>query len=219
MKNREINFSRKVKFNASDNEDYHVYARAITYGKVEGSGDIIKEGCFDNYVLKEFPNDRLKMYVNHDSFDLPIGEWTKLELKDDGVYAFGRFLDTNRGKDARKVILDGLIDSVSISLASDEYEMHENEWTADIITAKLREISITPDPADYDAKIVRANSKKSSIRDESGYVKIRVLEKALRDAGLSRKEAKQLIAEGAGFLKKDLSEDQFYIDMLNSICH
>ena len=152
---------------------------------------------------KEFASSGrpLPMYVNHNSDQIPVGEWTDIEMDDDGMNAKGRlFLNTTTGSDLYQVMSESpnMFGGVSVGAYADEYQWVKEDGTPmtvgsdnvyedgyfQITKGGLRETSVVMHPNNPKAEI-----KKLEYFREDGSADLKVLEEALRDAGLSKSEA------------------------------
>jgi HK97 family phage prohead protease len=143
-------------------------------------------------------NRPLPMFVNHAADEIPVGEWTKFEMDDDGMKAYGRlFLNTSSGNDLYKVMQESpaMFGGVSVGAYADEYCMvdaegnpcenyDDEEGYFQITKGGLREVSVVMYPNNPMAEV----SKLEYFRAD-GSADLKVLEVALRDAGLIRKDA------------------------------
>jgi phage head maturation protease len=148
----------------------------------------------------EFANSGkpLPMYFQHNDENLPVGEWNAFEMTDTGMNAKGRiFTNTTVGKDIYTIMKESpnLVGGVSVSAYADEYCMTNEEGdmidpTSDeegyfqITKGGLREVSIVMQPNNLEANI----SKLEYFRAD-GSADLKLIEKSLREAGLSRKDA------------------------------
>ena len=141
----------------------------------------------------------LPMFFQHNDENFPVGEWTQFEFTDKGMDAKGRlFTKTTAGKDLYTIMKESpnLVGGVSVGAYADEYSMVDAEGTpldpmadeADgyfqITKGGLREVSIVMQPNNLECNV----SKLECFRAD-GSLDLKLIEKALRDAKLSRKDA------------------------------
>jgi HK97 family phage prohead protease len=140
----------------------------------------------------------LPMFVNHAADEIPVGEWSNFEMDDTGMKAYGRlFLNTTAGNDLYKVMQESpaMFGGVSVGAYADEYAMVDadgnpcedddlEEGYFQITKGGLREVSVVMYPNNPQAEV----SKLEYFRPD-GSADLKVLEIALRDAGLIRKDA------------------------------
>lgn len=197
-----LNLSEKA---ANGEPTGKIEARITTWGAREGADGrkfFYKPEGFMEWA-KEFASSGrpLPMYVNHNSDQIPVGEWTDIEMDDDGMNAKGRlFLNTTTGSDLYQVMCESpnMFGGVSVGAYADEYQWVKEDGTPmtvgsdnvyedgffQITKGGLRETSVVMHPNNPKAEI-----KKLEYFREDGSADLKVLEEALRDAGLSKSEA------------------------------
>lgn len=141
----------------------------------------------------------LPMYFQHNDESMPVGEWTEFEFTDKGMNGKGRlFTNTSAGKDLYTIMKESpnLVGGVSVGAYADEYCMVDGEGNmldigkaADegyfqITKGGLREVSVVMQPNNLEANI-----SKLEFYQNDGTLDLRVLENALRDAGVSSRNA------------------------------
>jgi phage head maturation protease len=139
----------------------------------------------------------LPMFVNHNADSIPVGEWTQFDFSESGMTAKGRiYTETTQGADLYHVmkVSPEMFGGVSVGAYADEYTWVEGESltsgsdNADgffqITNGGLREVSVVMYPNNPNAEV----SKLEFFR-EDGSADLKILESALRDAGLSKSEA------------------------------
>jgi len=146
---------------------------------------------------KEFASSGrpLPMFLNHNAESMPVGEWTSIEMDDEGMSASGRlFLNTSAGSDLYQVMCESpnMFGGVSVGAYADEYQMVNADGEPDqseeayfqITKGGLRETSVVMYPNNPKAEV-----KKLEYFRADGSADLKVLEEALRDAGLSKSDA------------------------------
>ena len=137
----------------------------------------------------------LPMFVNHDADAIPVGEWTAFEFDDKGMSAQGRiYMNTSNGKDLYQVMRESpnMFGGVSVGAYAEEYMMVDAEGEPDqsdeayfqITKGGLREVSVVMYPNNPEAGV-----QKLEFFRADGTADLKVLERALRDANLSKKDA------------------------------
>ncbi len=176
-----------------------IEARITTFGPREGADGrkffYKPEGFMD--WAKEFAEmgRPLPMYVNHNADAIPVGEWTSIEMDDEGMTASGRlFMNTSAGSDLYQVMKESpnMFGGVSVGAYAEEYQMVNAEGEPDqsedayfqITKGGLRETSVVMYPNNTKAEI-----KKLEYFRPDGSADLKVLEESLRDAGLSKSDA------------------------------
>jgi phage head maturation protease len=143
----------------------------------------------------------LPMFVNHDADSIPVGEWTNFEFTKEGMSAKGRlYLNTTQGSDLYQVMSESpnMFGGVSVGAYAEEYQWTKEDGTPmtvgsdnpyedgyfQITKGGLREVSVVMYPNNPMAEV-----SKLEYFLPDGKADLRVLEQALRDAGLIRKDA------------------------------
>jgi HK97 family phage prohead protease len=190
---------------ADEASDYSgvIEATVTTFGPREGADgrkfNYKAEGFadwMDEFIKSEKP---LPMYFQHNDMSMPVGEWYEFMMDDEGMHAKGKmFVNTSMGKDLYTIMKESpnLVGGVSVGAYADEYCMTDKEGNVladdddmdeayfQITKGGLREVSIVMQPNNLDAEI----SKLECFRAD-GSLDLKLIEKALRDAKLSRKDA------------------------------
>ena len=176
-----------------------IEATVTTWGAREGA-----DGRRFNYQpegfmqwAEEFSNSGrpLPMFVNHDADAIPVGEWTAFEFDDTDMKAEGRlFMNTTMGSDLYKVMQESpqMFGGVSVGAYAEEYQMVNADGEPDqsdeayfqITKGGLREVSVVMYPNNPMAEV----SKLEYFRPD-GTADLKILEQALREVGLSKKDA------------------------------
>jgi HK97 family phage prohead protease len=176
-----------------------IEATVTTWGAREGADgrrfNYQPEGFMDWAETFAKEGRPLPMFVNHNADAVPVGEWTQFEFTESGMTATGRiYTNTNAGSDLYKIMQDSpaMFGGVSVGAYADEYQMvnadgepdQDDEAYFQITKGGLREVSIVMYPNNPEAGV----SKLEYFRPD-GSADLKVLEKALRDAGLSKSDA------------------------------
>lgn len=201
-------FEAKVALGVSADEaegsSGNIEAMLTTWGKREGA-----DGRKFNYQpepFKEWADEFAKsgkplpMYFQHNDMSMPVGEWTEFEFDDTGMLGKGRlFTNTSAGKDLYTIMKESpaMVGGVSVGAYADEYQMVDEEGspldTSDdnyedgyfqITKGGLKEVSIVMNPNNPMAEV-----KKLEFFREDGSANLKHIEKALREVGLSKKDA------------------------------
>jgi phage head maturation protease len=206
MKNLNLICEAKVQLGQSADEAQNpsgkIEARVTTWGAREGA-----DGRKFNYQPEgfaqwadEFANagKPMPMFLNHNDMGMPIGEWYEVDFDKEGMTAKGRlFMSTVGGSDVYSVLKESpnLFGGVSVGAYADEAHMVDEEGNplgddADeegyfqITKGGLREISVVMYPNNPAAEVM-----KLECFDADGHLNPRIVEEALREAGLSKKGA------------------------------
>lgn len=175
-----------------------IKARVTTWGAREGA-----DGRRFNYQpagFAEWANEfassgkPMPMFLNHNDMGMPVGEWNSFEFDDTGMTAEGKlFTNTVGGSDLYNILKDSpdLFGGVSVGAYADEAKFvdadgndaddDDNESYFQITKGGLREVSVVMYPNNPSAEIT-----KLEYFTPEGQIDLRVLEKSLRDAGISK---------------------------------
>ena len=182
-----------------------IEATVTTWGPREGADGrkfFYKPEGFMQWA-KEFADTKRPrpMFVNHNADAMPVGEWTAFEFTDKGMMAEGRlYLNTTQGSDLYQVMTESpaMFGGVSVGAYADEYQWvkddgsvfpagsddHWEEGYFQITQGGLREVSVVMHPNNPMAEV-----HKLEFFRPDGSADLKILEKALREAGLSKKDA------------------------------
>ena len=191
-----------------------IEARVTTWGAREGA-----DGRRFNYQPEgfaqwadEFASEGkpLPMFLNHNDMGMPVGQWDEFTFDEDGMTASGKlYMNTVAGSDLYEVLKNAprMFGGVSVGAYADEAQMVDangnpvgddaDEAYFQITKGGLREVSVVMYPNNPAAEVM-----KLEYFDAEGHANPRVIEKALRDAGLSRKDA----TTASSILKKVLEQ-------------
>ena len=181
----------------TDNGEFTAYA-ATFGGPPDAHGDIIDEGAF----RKTLEDHRRKgttpaMLWAHDQRE-PVGKWLHFHEDAKGLLGQGRLtLGTKRGAEAFALLKDDAVAfSIGYRVAPDG---SRREGNTRIITDidYLGEVSLVSIPANSRARLKKEYKPRSA----------KELERALRDVGLSAREAKRATAGGWRGLARDERSD------------
>jgi HK97 family phage prohead protease len=182
-----------------------IEARITTWGAREGADGrkfFYKPEGFMQWAEDFAESGRpLPMFLNHNAESMPVGEWTSIEMDDEGMSASGRlFLNTSAGSDLYQVMCESpnMFGGVSVGAYADEYQWVKEDGEAfpagsgdyyedgyfQITKGGLRETSVVMYPNNPKAEV-----KKLEYFRADGSADLKVLEEALRDAGLSKSDA------------------------------
>lgn len=179
-----------------------IEARVTSWGAREGA-----DGRKFNYQPEGFmewansfteAGKPLPMFLNHNDMGMPIGQWNEFTFDKTGLVANGElFMNTTAGSDIYEVLKSSpnLFGGVSVGAyaeearfvneAGDEVDDDDtDEAYFQITKGGLREVSVVMFPNNPAAEI-----QKLECFDAEGHLNPRIVEEALREAGLSKKGA------------------------------
>lgn len=184
----------EIKFAGADG-DMTFDGYGAVFGNVDSYGDVIAKGAFKETLREARKSGQWPaMLSQHGGMfgdDMtPIGVWTDLEEDDVGLKVAGRLAATPRGQEIytlMKMQPRPAISGLSIGYIAKEWAVgtKPDEPRRTLKKIHLMEISPVTFPANPKARV--ATVKSGTIREA---------ERALRDAGFSREEAKAIVARG-----------------------
>lgn len=153
---------------------------ASVFNQVDTYGDTILPGAYkDTLEVNGMP----KMFLQHESWELPIGKWLTAEEDDHGLFVEGELtIGMARADDTYAALKHGTLDGLSIGYRLDPEDYQSHEETDGLLIHKvsfLAEVSPVVFPAERSARI-DLGSVKSEL-DE--ITTVREFELFLRDAG------------------------------------
>lgn len=156
--------------------------------------DVMKPGAFrktlaDHKKLGTQP----AMLFQHDC-DNVIGAYSTVVEDADGLLVEGKIAQsahTPAGGDIYELMAMGGLGGLSIGFMPTKVKMDEKARTREILEVSLHELSVVTMPGQASARVADVKALRSNPAELK-----RHLEDALRDAGLSRTEAKAFLADG-----------------------
>lgn len=175
----------ELKFAVSGAGTFSGYASV--FGGVDSYNDTILPGAYKSVIerIRSGAARMPKMFVNHRSWELPVGKWVKISEDERGLFMEGELTPGNPQAALVKAALqhetvDGL--SIGYSLRSDDVDYIDKDGVRIRVIkniSDLAEVSIVTFPAD-DAARVNLDSVKSALE---GIESIKDFEDFLREAG------------------------------------
>ena len=176
-----------------------IEARVTTWGAREGA-----DGRKFNYQPEGFMDwadeftkagRPLPMFLNHAADNMPVGEWHSFEFDNTGMTATGRiYMNTTAGSDLYQIMQESptMFGGVSVGAYAEQYAMVNADGEPDdtdeayfqITKGGLREVSVVMYPNNPQAEVQKLEYFRAD-----GSANLKNLEKALREAGLSKKDA------------------------------
>lgn len=169
---------------------------AAYFNNTDDNGDIIEVGAFKEFLRDVKKTNRWPVLLaQHGSWlggddNTPIGVITKLEEDDKGLVLEGKLANTPRGQEMyslMKMEPRPAITGMSIGYTATEYvNVSEDGARRRLKKIKVWEVSLVSIPANDLARVSDVKSARTT----------RDAERALRDAGFSRSDAKAIVANG-----------------------
>jgi HK97 family phage prohead protease len=176
-----------------------IEARVTTWGAREGADgrkfNYQPEGFMDWADEFSKAGRPLPMFLNHAADNMPVGEWHSFEFDDAGMTATGRiYTNTTAGSDLYQIMQESptMFGGVSVGAYAETYMMVNADGEPDqtdeayfqITKGGLREVSVVMYPNNPQAEVQKLEYFRAD-----GSANLKNLEKALREAGLSKKDA------------------------------
>jgi len=156
---------------------------AAVYDRLDQDGDIIAPGAFADSLKAHKP----LLLWQHDPAS-PIGKLVHLDDRADGLHMRAQLALSGKGREAYELLKIGAVAGLSVGFITRESIRDSATGARRITRADLKEISVVSFPAQVHARISEVKS--------ASLLPVAVLEKALRGAGLSRKQAKAVLSGG-----------------------
>ncbi len=164
---------------------------ASLFGAVDLGKDMVLRGAFARSI-RERGAAGIRMLYQHDPNE-PIGVWNELKEDTRGLFVRGRLAkDAARAREVLSLMRAGALDGLSIGFRTVKAQNDAKTGVRRIVEADLWEISVVTFPMLPGARVETVKS-----RPRAGLPTIRLFERWLtREAGLTRGEARTVIAKG-----------------------
>jgi uncharacterized protein len=185
----------KVPFASVETEDGTFSGYASLFGRVDLGNDRVAKGAFQKALKLRGPKG-VRMLFQHDPNEV-IGTWLDIREDEAGLFVKGRInQNVKRGAEVLELIREGAIDGLSIGFKTVRATKDQIAGIRTIHEADLWEISVVTFPMLPEARV-------SEVKTGDTLPSIRTFEHWLtRDAGLSRSQARRVIAKGYASLKR-----------------
>lgn len=172
---------------------------ASLFGRVDLGRDAVERGAFARSLEKRGAAG-VRMLFQHDP-NQPIGTWEELREDARGLLVRGRLaLGVARAREVWELMRDRALDGLSIGFRTVKAKTEARTGVRRIVEADLWEISVVTFPMLPEARVeqVKAEGRGAPLPTA------RAFERWLtRDAGLTRREARVVIAKGFGALRRE----------------
>lgn len=186
-----------VKIYDTENDERKFTGYASTFGNLDRVGDVVDSGAFQKSLGLHKSDGTMPAMLLHHDLKRPIGRWTSMTEDSKGLSVEGILTQGVQDADEAYALLkSGAIASMSIGYRVKDETYDPQTKSNHLKEIELHEVSLVTIPANQSAIV-------SAVKDADGELNIRELEIVLRDAGLSRKEAKTVLAAGAKALLSD----------------
>jgi HK97 family phage prohead protease len=178
------------------------------FGNVDLGGDVVEYGAFTKSLNAWKQDGQLPQMLWYHNNEEIIGEWTKMEEDEKGLYVEGKLWINGESKlekavQAYNVLKSNSVKGLSIGYKVKDKEVQENFDGGTIRKLKeieLFEVSIAPWAMNPQASVTGV---KSMTDEEGNVLSKRDVERILRESGLSRKQSQAFIARGYEALERD----------------
>lgn len=170
-------------------DDGSIEGYGSVFGVVDDWDDTVAPGAFKSSLAEHKAAGTMPaMLWQHDSRQ-PIGVWTEMAEDAKGLRVKGKLaLDTAQGRETYTLLKMGALKGLSIGFISKEWSYDTDTEVRTIIACDLWEISVVTFPANKAATVTTVKSAAEELAAPKD------AERALRDAGFSRTEAKTFVS-------------------------
>ena len=201
-----------LEFKADDSVKGRFSGYGSTFGNVDLGNDVCEKGCFKKSLDSLLSAGSTPgLFWQHNPNE-PIGEWTGVSEDAKGLKVEGQLWVGDgipKAEQAYKMLKSTGPKGLSIGFNTVQATSGAKN-VRKIIEANLKEISIVTFPMNTKAGITSVKNVDGSV------ISKRELEDILRDAGMSAREAKSLIAGGYDALIDDPSRDAKAVEELKA---
>lgn len=200
----------EIKFSSMNKGEFEGYASK--FNGVDTVLDTIMPGAFKDSIKS---NPKIPMFVNHNSYSIPIGGYKHLKEDSSGLLVHGSIdLSHKDGPSLYSALEKGNMDALSIGFTIPQGGSTENEnGIREIKQIDLKEISVVNFPADNEARVSVVKYDIEEIEN------LKDAEAFLRDVGYSKSAAKAFISRIVSINRRDAgkSDDGIIKDLTQSV--
>lgn len=176
------------------------------FGVKDSYSDIVVPGAFQASLNEWREKGSLPAMLWQHQISEPVGVYTEMREDDTGLYVKGRLLieDDPLSKRAHAHLKAGSLSGLSIGYILKDWEYDRNKGAFLLKEIDLWEVSLVTFPSNDEARVsdVKSAFARGDIPSQKS------IERVLRDAGLSRTQAKAFMADGYRALSlRDAEED------------
>lgn len=169
-------------------EDGFIEGYGSVFNNTDAYGDVVVKGAFVRSLGEHAEKKTAPAMLWQHNPDWPVGKWVEVREDDRGLYMKGQFADTAQAKDVRTLARMGAITGMSIGFVPKKADYDKESDLRMIRDVDLWEVSLVTFPANDQARVVEARAADLEQAD------VTEIERTLRDAGLSRREAKTVVS-------------------------
>lgn len=195
----------KLKFDSDSKGNFEGYASV--FNSNDAVDDTILPGAFKDSV-----GSRVKMFVNHDHRQVPIGTWREMKEDSYGLFAVGSInLDHKDGPSVYSAMKRGDMDGLSIGFTLKQGDYEKKDTGGKLIKSlSLKETSVVTFPCEPKAMITGVKFEEAET--------IRDLERLIRDEfGCSKSVACDFLSHAKRILGGDLPRYEKRISELEKL--
>lgn len=186
---------------------------ASVFNVTDSANDKIVQGAFKKTLETARMQGQLPPLLWQHDMKQPIGAWREMYEDGHGLYVKGELFinDIARAKEAYRLLREKVVTGLSIGYRALQSHRDRESGIRVLTEIELIEVSMVTVPANDAARVLRVKS----IFDGGCVPSEREFEAFLRDAGLSRKQAKGMIAQGYKSLHDDTRDAGIVFDIEN----
>ena len=182
-----------------DAADGTIEGYASVFGLLDRGGDIVEPGAFKRSLTAWRRKKQLPPMLWYHDPSRPIGAWKAIEEDDKGLKVRGELnLDVQAGKEVHALLKQDAISGLSIGYSTRDENTDRQTGARHLLKVDLWEISLVTIPMLEEAQIDAVKGLKD--------FNPRELEGGLRDAGLSRSDAKKAVGVFRTMFQSDAGE-------------
>lgn len=138
------------KVKASNSGEFDGYASR--FNEIDNGRDTVSPGAFKNSISNHTP----ELLHQHEN---PVGKILDIYEDNIGLFMKGKILDINEGKEILNLMVNGVIDGLSIGFNPQRYTIDMESDTRTLHKIDLREVSIVSSPMQETARVLSIKSK------------------------------------------------------------
>ncbi|SDO29598.1 hypothetical protein SAMN04487957_10583 [Halomonas shengliensis] len=185
------------------------------FGNQDSYDDVVMPGAFQASLGRWQQKERLPAMLWQHNMHEPIGVYTEMREDENGLYVKGRLLvdDDPLAKRAHAHMKAGSLTGLSIGYMLKEWDFDRDKDVFLLKEVDLWEVSLVTFPANDEARIsnVKTYLERGEVPRPSEF------EKALREVGLSRSQAKAFMASGYSAIQPRDAEAEHALSYLKSL--
>lgn len=198
---------QEAQLEALSGDEWRVRGYASKFGNLNSYGFRIAKGAYEKVIAS---GAKPKMFFNHDSFGVPIGQWETLEETASGLRVEGTLTQgVALASDVYAALKAGTVDGLSVSIGWDDAGMSFDEKGVMSVTeiSLLDEISIVTWPSDSRARVTQTLSVDELDDAIEAISTVRELEAFFKKTGLSKRQSGWLLAKAKAAFAADSARE------------